>query len=179
MPTITEALSDLKIIDSRVNKKLKVVADNLARFEQIVDPFARTVGGSKAVIASELQAISDLGEYKVQVLRAIRTANEATEITVNGVTRTIQDWLTWRREVAPKRREMLNNLYGAIQSAREQAKKQGKVVVTATSETPSATNIIVNVDELALTKDIEDIDTILGLLDGQLSMKNATTPVTI
>lgn len=177
MATITEALSDIKVIDSQISKKLKLVADNLARFEQIVDPFAKTPGGSKAVIAAELQSIQDLGERKVALRRAIQTANGATEVTVGGTTRTIQDWLVWRREVAPKRKELLNSLWGAIQSARQQAQKQGKVIVTATSETPAPTNIVVNIDELALAKQIEDIEVTLGQLDGQLSVRNATTQV--
>src|SRR5277367_6394116 len=98
--TITEALAELKTIDKRIQKKREFVLGYLLRQEMFKDPLERD-GGSVSAIKREMQSIRDLEERKIGIRRAIQQANERTNVTVGKQTRSIADWLVWKREVAP------------------------------------------------------------------------------
>ncbi len=126
--TITEALAEIKTIAKRVEKKRLFVQQNLGRQDGIRDPHQAN-GGSQALLAQERQAIGDLGTRVVQLRRGIAGANVANSISINGETRSIQDWLTWRREIAPGHRQWLGALSAQLAQMRSQAVKQGNQVV--------------------------------------------------
>src|SRR5690348_16121509 len=109
--TITEALAEVKTIEKRIAKKRESIGQYLARQEKVKDPLAND-GGSVDFIKREEQAVSDLEERLIAIRRAILAANTSTQVSVNGDTRSIQDWLTWRREVAPKQKDYLAKLRG-------------------------------------------------------------------
>jgi len=171
--TITEALAEIKTIGKRLESKRASVGGYLARQENVRDPLEKE-GGATAFIAKERQGIKDLEERIVTLRRAIRVANESTTISIGSETRSISDWLTFRREVAPGRKTALSNLRQSIHGVREQAKRQG-LNVAASAETAKYCDVIVNINETELATEIESLETILGTLDGQLSLKNATT----
>lgn len=173
--TITEALAELHVVDKRIQTKRQFVQQYLLRLEKLKDPLEKD-GGSVSVIAREMQAIADLEENRVTIRRAIQQANERTEITVGRTTRTIADWLVWRRDVAPGTQQFLRMLMSLIEKHRQDALRQGRQV-TASSETARADDVVVNLNEQALHQRIEELETILQTLDGQLSLKNATTVV--
>lgn len=177
MMTITEALAELKTVDKRLTSKQKFVQDYAFRVETLKDPFEKD-GGSQKKISEEMQAISDLEQRAVSLRRAIQSANEATVLRVNDTEMTIADWLVWRREVAPIRETFLYGLRQRLLASRDAVRKQN---INWGSNTPSEKpiDIIVNVDEAKLSKDLEDIKDILGQLDGQLSLKNATVMVEV
>lgn len=171
--TITEALAEIKTIGKRLEKKREYILNNLARHDTVKDPMEKD-GGSAAVLVRERQAVADLEKRVIDLRAGIQTANTQTTVSINGTAKPISDWLTWRRDVAPKQKEFLGKLRGALNSIRETAKKQG-VALVGPGGTPSLpTDIIVNIDEAALAKETEDMEDILGQLDGQLSLKNAT-----
>lgn len=178
--TITEALAEIKTIDKRINKRREGLLPYLARQDGIKDPFEKN-GGSADFIARERQAISDLEERKVELRRRIAAANASTEISVNGESRTIADWLTWRREVAPGLQAFLNRLHSQLINVRQQAQQQGASVYAAAAAVQigevKPTDLIVNLDEGALVAEIDHIEEALGGLDGLLSLKNATTTI--
>jgi hypothetical protein len=174
--TITEALAQIKTIEKRLDKKRQFVLNYLMRQEQLKDPLDKE-GGSRVVIARERQAIGDLEQQIIRLRRAIQAANQAAEISVGGRVRTIADWLVWRREVAPGAQAFLSGMSSGIQSARNQARMKGLAVVTTGDVATQPTDIIINVDELALSREIEAMEEVLGNLDGQLSLKNATTRI--
>ena len=108
----------------------------------------------------------------------IQEANANTSLTISGITRSISDWLVWRRDVAPNIRQHLTDMSNAIQRSRTEATKRGFNVVAGTqSGTGSPNDLLVNIDEQQLAKEIESLEELLGKLDGQLSLKNATTEV--
>ena len=172
--TITEALAEIKTIDKRLEKKRQFVLDYLVRQERIKDPLERD-GGSVEAITRERQSIAGLEERKVQVRRAVQVANEGTELTVGKMTRAIADWLVWRREVAPDVQRFLQSMSVGIHNVREDAKRKGLAVITSGDIATNPADVIVNVDERALAESIEMLEEVLGGLDGQLSLKNATT----
>jgi len=175
--TITEALAELKTIEKRIASKQQFVREYAFRIETLKDPFEKD-GGSEKKILEEMQAISDLETRAVALRRAIQSANEQTVVSLGGSDMTIADWLVWRREVAPSRERFLFEIRQRLLASRDAVRKQN---VNWGSNTPSEKpiDIVVNVDESQLSKDLENIKDILGQLDGQLSLKNATVMVEI
>lgn len=174
--TITEALAELKTLAKRIEAKRAFVGQNLFRQEMLRDPHEKD-GGSVEVVKRERQAISDLEERGVSIRRAIADANFKTNITVSGMTKSIHDWLVWRREVAPGRKEFLKKVSSAIAGVRQEMQKKGLQFATGTDNKP--TDIIVHLTETAVAEELETLETILGTLDGQLSLKNATVTVDV
>src|SRR5947209_5771802 len=107
--TITEALAELKTLDKRIAKKREFVLGYLLRQEMFKDPLEKD-GGSVSAIKREMQSIHDLEERKILIRRAVQKANEHNTVTVARQTRSIADWLVWRREVAPVHQTFLANI---------------------------------------------------------------------
>lgn len=176
--TITEALAEIKTIGKRLESKRQFVQQYLARQDAVRDPL-QSQGGSVAALRAERQGISDLQARLVALRAAIQSGNVSTSVTLGINTRSIQDWLTWRREVAPGEKQFLNAVRASLASLRQQAMNKGVAIRGAAEQTSAPTDVIVNIDERSLASEIEDLETTLGALDGQLSLKNATTFITI
>lgn len=174
--TITEALAEIKTIGSRIAKKREHVLRYLVRQEAFKDPLEKR-GGSFAAIQSELQSIGDLEKEIIRLRRLIAKANDTTTITVGSLTMTISEWLTWRREVSPGRQQFFSGMLNQLKSARSAATQRGAQVVIGTSQPAQPTDFIVNVNEATLAAENEELSTVLGQLDGQLSLKNATVVI--
>lgn len=171
--TITEALAEIKTIDKRIVKKRENIVPYLWRQEQLRDPHEKD-GGSAAFIQQELQSVGDLEKRKISLRHAIQNANDATFIETGGMRFSISDWLTWRREVAPALQQFLGRMSQHIHQARSQAQSKGFAVVGAGAVPSQPTDLLVNINEQELAAQIEGLETILGTLDGLLSLKNAT-----
>lgn len=175
--TITEALAEIKTVGKRIEKKREYITQYLFRAEGMRDPLEKD-GGSPEVIRRERQAIADLEDRIIALRLGIQRANDKTLVTINGQGLTITEWLTWRRDVAPTRKAWLATLRAALMRVRDKAKTQGSVVLSATATASSGeakpTDVVVNIDESDLASEIERIEDVLGQLDGQLSLKNAT-----
>lgn len=170
--TITEALAEIKTIGKRMEKKRDFVLGYLARQEGMKDPLEKD-GGSAKMIEQEQQALRDLGQRVVKLRSAIAKANSVNKITCRGITETIADWITWRREVSPGYMKFLNQLRQNVQGIRSQMQKQGLNVVAPGSAEARPIDIVVNISEQALAFESERLEDILGTLDGQLSLANA------
>jgi hypothetical protein len=170
--TITEALAELKTIDKRIAKKREFVLSYLLRQEMFKDPLEKD-GGSVSAIKREMQSVHDLEERKIVIRRAVQQANERNTITVGRQTRSIADWLVWRREVAPTQQQFLANIRGKIEQARAEAARKG-AGLSNSADAAKPNDVIVNINEQELAREIEGLEDVLGTLDGQLSLKNAT-----
>lgn len=173
MLTITEGLAEIKTIAKRIEKKNEFVRSYAVRPNVVVDPLAAD-GGAPAAIQRELQAIGDLEKRLVDIRLAIQKANTETPVTVEGVTKSMSEWLVWRREVAPGRVQRISSLRQGIIASRKtfmERSRQGGV------EDVKPEDLIVNVSEQALATEAETIEVILSQLDGQLSLKNATVTI--
>jgi hypothetical protein len=168
--TITEALAEIKTITKRLEKKRQFVASYLLRAEAAKDPLEKD-GGTPLVLARESQAIVDLETRIVAIRTGIQQANHRIAVTVSGQTKMLAEWLTWRKEVAPGRQSFLDLQRRTIVANRQNFQKQ---LNANPDDIGLKMGIAVQVDEGALAKDAETIETILGALDGQLSLKNAT-----
>lgn len=174
--TITEALAEIKTLGKRTTKKRESIAMYLARQERFKDPMEKE-GGSVEFIKRERQAIADL-EARIIVLRlAIQRANETTTLSVQGDVRTIAAWLVWRRDVAPGRTSFFTAVRAGIQNVRREAQQKGLNVLSGDVKAGTDTDIYINLNERDLVEETEKHEQILGDLDGQLSLKNATVQV--
>jgi hypothetical protein len=174
--TITEALAEIKTINKRIEKKREFVLSYLYRQEGLKDPLEKD-GGSVEAIRREQQAISDLETRIVALRRGIQHANDKTEVTIKDNVMSIADWLTWRRDVAPVVQAFMHQMRQRLAMVRETAKRGGSQVIGAmasVSTDAKPTDYVINIDESELMRKTEELEELLGVLDGQLSLKNAT-----
>lgn len=171
--TITEALAEIKTIGKRIDKRRAGVMPFLARQDGIKDPLAAQ-GGSDGFVAAERQGIRDMEERIILLRRGIQRANDETAITVEGQTRSISEWLTWRRDVASGQAAFLKSLRDHINNVRSQAQRSGAQVVAAGAAATAPSDFVINLNEADLAKQTDALENVLGSLDGQLSLKNAT-----
>jgi hypothetical protein len=175
--TITEALAELKLIDAKVAKKQEFIREFVTRRGNLVDPLHPS-GGSAKVVREQEQALMDLLGRRVAIRLAIQKANMATSLTIGDQSRSIAEWLVWRREVAPMEKAYYDNLRAVILQRRREAQANHGNVVGA-DQSPSAFDVVVNLDERKMFEKAERLDTTLAALDGQLSLKNATVTIDI
>ena len=175
--TVSEALAVLKTLEMRINKKLGNILPYVYRQEALRDPLD-DVGGSKSYINKEIQSMEDLQEYRLDLRRAIQDSNEKTDVTVLGETRTIADWLMWRREILPHKQNVYTQILAKIEQARNEANRQGYAISQQDNKRFSP-DFIVNVDEAEMREKLDRLQNIDGKLDGQLSLKNATTVIDV
>lgn len=180
--TLTEALAEIKTIGKRITKKQDYARVLIARDERIRDPLEKQ-GGSVVGLAAELQSIRDLEERIILLRTRIQAANHRIRVTVQGEMRSLMEWLTWRKEVAPPRQRFIGAMIASIASVRKEAQQKGLIVAAAAAVQSSGdgkpAQILVNLDEAALNAEAERLELILGELDGQLSLKNATETIEV
>jgi hypothetical protein len=177
--TITEALAEIKTINKRLLSKRQSIAQYVARAANLRDPLEKD-GGSVDFIARERQSMGDLEGRIITIRRGIALANDSNNITIGEDTKSIAEWLTWRREVFPAQQQTLVALRSQIIVARQHAQRSGVAVVAVnTDKDPEPKDWIINLNEKDLAAEIEALETTEGALDGQLSLKNATVTIDI
>jgi hypothetical protein len=93
--------------------------------------------------------------------------NEATQLTIEGSTKSVADWLVWKREVAPNITKELTLLLAGVQLARRGAPQK------TTVDQPEP--IISHLNERVVMEALTAVQNILSVLDAELSVLNATT----
>lgn len=178
--TITEALAEIKTINKRLVSKREFVLNYLCQEEKLVDPLLKD-GGAEVVLLRERQGISDLEQRIVDIRAAIAKSNDATLVTINSKTRSMTEWLAWRRDVSANEGGFLNAMRLRIaqeRRAQSQAQPSTRFAVahaSASTGERQPANIVVFVNEQKLAQESEQFEDTLGQLDGKLSLLNATT----
>jgi len=181
--TITEALAEVKTIGKRLEKKEQAVLANVARDGRMLDPLGRD-GGSEKFVAQERQAIRDLEDRLIRIRTQIQTVNLNTPLTIGKRRMSVAEWLTFRREVAEGQQGFYSGLSLAIRAIRtkyEQPSFSVRASATAIAQTGEnkPIEVAVHLDEKGLIGEAEELETLLGTLDGQLSLLNATTTIEV
>jgi hypothetical protein len=177
--TITEALAEIKTINKKIEKKRIFVGANLVREDFLRDPFEKD-GGGEEVLKRELQSISDLEERVVKIRSAINKKNQEQPLKIGNQERSIADWLVWRRDVMPGHRQALTTMQNSITSAKQRVSNQAyRATNVDGAQEQKPVGLKVNVDEMRLAQEIEEMENVLGNLDGQLSLLNALTKVEV
>ena len=174
--TITEALAELKTISKRLASKRQFIVQNSVRHGVLRDPFEKGGSTQAEQIGRERQAHNDLMARWVSIRDGIAKANAETRLVVEGVNRTVAEWLIWRREFADDEHRLLAQMQGAAQQIRKEiADKFG----AAEGQSDERMQAVVNFDEAAVSEEAERIESILGRLDGALSLHNARTSIEV
>lgn len=182
--TITEALAEIKTITSRLQKKRESIMPYVIRDGRMRDPLERS-GGSPDFIKKERQSIADLEKRIVLLRTEIQKANLSKTLTVLGETRTVSEWLTWRRELATPQKLFVTGIAYHLNNVRQQSNRNNARVMAAAAASASvqtSTDIpdyVVNVDEKEVISEVERIEQQLGELDGKLSLFNATALIQV
>lgn len=174
--TITEGLAETKLIANKLAKKRDLVQQYILRQDIVLDPFQKD-GGSAKYIAENMQAIKDLEARLVKIRTAISDVNLKTSVAVGGETKTVAEWLAWRREVSEGRLGFLKQLAAKADNFRKMAVESQRKAQDDSKAV--GWNLVVEYDEKALHAEIEGIRETLDVLDGRLSLVNATTAIDI
>jgi hypothetical protein len=174
--TITEALAEIPTIKKRIENEQKFISGYLCRVNGIRDPFEKE-GGTPIAIQQKFQSLKDLRQRWINIRSAIAKANSENTITIHGETKTISDWLTFRRELADVQTRFYQSLAEMLRNMRAAQLQKGYQMVE--KDSGSMSDVVVNISEKTLNDDIARLDDILGMLDGQLSLKNATIQIDI
>jgi ribosomal protein L7/L12 len=177
MPTLTvaEALAEIYLIDRHVGKKQQLIVAYLLRSAEYRDPLLAE-GGTAAVLAREMQSIQALHERKLLLRRRIQAANESTTITFGDEARSLADWFVWRREVSTRRGHFLGALRSRIDQARREAGQHARARPAGEG---SGGDLVVHINEQELADETEQLEELLGYLDGQRALRNATMTIEV
>lgn len=176
--TITEALQELKTLDKRIASTRDFIVKYGIRQGSTIDPLDDE-GGSDKVIPAKAQSLDDLFIRRVQIRNAINRANDQINLTVSGITRTVAEWIIWRRDVQRKQLEAYELFQNQIIGARRQCVEKGMSLKDDGTQPARVTEVSSFIGESSLQKKIEALREIESTLDGKLSVINATTLIEI
>ena len=179
--SITEALAEAnngKLIDKKIASESQFVQQFIFRQEAVLDRLTKD-GGEDKVVRGKMQSIDDLFERKIRILSAIKEANSNNTITINNQSRTIEQWLIIKQYIATPKMQYIRGLIQKIDEARNLAQRSGGQVIDGKVPAQFSGNVIVNVDETKLRDELTKLQETMDILDGQLSLKNATIQVEI
>lgn len=87
--TIHRALSELKIIDSRISKAIDEGVFVTANKHSNAKINGMTIGGLQSFMKSSLESITSIITRKNAIKRAVDLSNATTKVTINGVEMTV------------------------------------------------------------------------------------------
>ena len=174
---ITEAMSEIKLFVKKISSQRDFILRNLTREEWRKDPFEKDHTTQEAQVKAAIQSISDLEKNIVSYRYAITIANMKERISLEGMDMTVAEWLIWRREVLPLRKQLLENLANQMANTGREQQGSKRSYSGKDAEILQPTNYIVNVSDKWLREETEKLETIEQRLDGQLSMINANVEV--
>lgn len=174
--TITEALAEIKLAQKKIDKKKIAIGTALTRYDKTPDPHGGE-GGSKAFVKAELQSIGDIYDRLVRIRAAISTINSSTMLLVEGVTKTIGEWLVWKREVCDAQLAIYTTIRDAVNQDIQKITKQPQLFTDDKTGERLLVKLEVNIDLTEHNQKMEKIMTIKERLDGLLSLKNAITSI--
>lgn len=170
--TITEALSEVNLLKKKIEDADVGIRSMLVRAAHVPDLYAHH-GGAEEVVRKTQQSSSDLRKRLIEIRSKISEANIKNQLTINGETRSIFDWLSWKREIYPglerSLKEQIQTIKASVQKESERPEvwkdHEGKVQIVT---------YIRNADLKTLEDEYLRLVDTYGKLDGQLSLKNAT-----
>ena len=177
--TVTEALAEIELIEKKVEKKAAVIMANLSRYEHQNDPYVKEDDGASGMLKREYQSMQDHWGRLIKFREAIAKANVDNSITVEGITKSISQWLAWKRDVQDDHITHLANIVKTVEAAIKEDDRSPKVMRNAETNATHLAKLVWNVQLPDVRKQQEHLLTIKEKLDGQLSLKNATIVVSI
>lgn len=168
---IATAFAEIRLANKKIEAKRDFIMRNLFLDDRLKDPFIKDGTTQQAEVDSALQSISDLKEYILRLNTAIARTNANNSLKVEGVERTVAEWLTWRNRILPVEREMVMNIASMLERTTRDNRDYGRSV-----QTPPP-NLTYMIGEAWVSKERDRLDTIDESLDGMLSVFNAVTEI--
>lgn len=173
--TITEALAEIRTLNKRIEKKIELISARVGMQGHIKDPF-EAEGGTLEANKREMQSIHDLQSRLVAIRSAIHEANTKAVLKIHNLEYTLAQWLVWKREVLPAQKKLITGVSRNINRFVQQVQSQG---LTINPDADSDKQVRLTYDVAALEKEADELEQIEGVLDGKLSLLNATTTITL
>lgn len=173
---ITEAMSEVKLCVKKIQSNRDFVLRNLRREEWRKDPFEKDGTTQEAQVQQALQAIMDLERRIVALKNGINKTNLTQMIELEGRTMSVAEWIIWKREVLPLRKQMLSVFANQIANTAVEGMSPARRFVGQTEQGPQ-TNWYINVSDKWLLAELQMLETIEQRLDARLSMMNANVEV--
>jgi len=172
--TIHQALAEAKRITEKLGARHNEAGELLCRPNITMDPHGE--GGSEAKLQASLNSTNDLALRLVMLRVAVMQSNMESGLTVEGESRTVFAWLTWRRDVAPR----LFAFWKALQQREADSVKWERSMAGQPSEPNKPTpQLVWNLPLGTPSEQVERIGDLLSALDGALQTHNATATITV
>lgn len=176
--TITEALAEIRTLEKRVAKKREEIQQYLYRQHGIRDEM-EDHGGSAAYIEKLEQSIADLLSEHTWIRTEIQRMNLLTVLEIEGIEHTVAQWLVWKREISEGERTHVATITQMMASMRERARRDGVAAVSRETDAEDRKDYILHIDPAAHAERADQLEKVLGLLDGKLTLVNSTTTIDI
>lgn len=176
--TITEALAEIKLIEKKIESKKNFVLVNLTRFKNAPDVLSKENKTSSDVLKGEMQAIHDLYSRLIKIRTNIAEANLANFIDLGGESHSIHHWLSWKREVSEKYKELFASIHRGLKSAIDSNGQRPQIFKDETGGVHLC-ELITNLDYQEYVKKHEETQDMIEKLDGLLSLKNAVVHINL
>lgn len=173
--TITEALAEIKLVEKKIEHKTQFVLANLTRFRHQPDPLK----DGPATIKAEMQSIGDLRQRIVDLRSAISKANNEQRIEIGNQSKTIQEWLTWKRECSKHEIDLYNAIHKEVAKKLADNAARPQLYKDKDEDKPRLAEIETNVNYPEYVEKAQASQETLDKLDGQLSLKNATVLIVV
>lgn len=176
---ITQALSEIKLAEKKIASSLTFVLKNAKRDERLRDPFEKDKTTQEAMVKAELQSIADNEKRVVSLRMAINKANLENSITIEGQTKTIAEWIIWKRDILPRLQDRLERMNKELVVSPKVTTSAELWQREVNRQAPEVVNHVFNISEKKLLEEIQLVQSIEEKLDGMLSLSNANIDVTI
>ena len=161
---LIEAMKELKLIVAKISRNREETIKYSSGLSN-EKPVFETEKAQSEYVARLIQSTEDLVKRYLDLKSAIEYTNLKTKVTIHGETRSISEWLVYKRNLAGIR-------HHAYQAAND------SVALGRKSKDAAAlkdVQIVRYYDEAVMNAKLRNLIEILGSLDGTLEVINATT----
>src|SRR5574340_615341 len=177
---ITQALAEIKLAGRKIESSTEFVLKNVKRDDRLRDPFEKEKVTQEQMVNRELQSIEDNEKRIVALRTAINKANIENSITIEGVTKTIAEWIIWRRDILPGIEDRLHKINRQLEVTPSNSAVMAELLRgRQDAKSQDVINYVFNVSEKNLLEKTQTIQAIAEKLDGMLSLVNANIDITI
>lgn len=177
---ITQALAEIKLAAKKIESSTGFVLKNVKRDDRLRDPFEKEKTTQEEMVKRELQSIEDNEKRIVALRTAINKANIENSITIEGITKTIAEWIIWRRDILPSIEDRLYKINKQLDTSLSYPGNVTEMLRRSAEQKPQEViNYVFNVSEKDLLEKTQFTQTVAEKLDGMLSLVNANIDISI
>lgn len=166
---IIEALKELPLLEKRIEKNIELIQKYSSEVEGAGEFTFKTKEQQTAEVASLIQSVSDLAARRGKIRRALAMTNATVTVAIQGVTRTITEWIEYRERG-------YNFEARALQALNTNT--AASIVRTTQVQVDIGIKPVRFYDEAEKNAKLAAITEIHGAIDATLEIINATTELT-